>query len=158
MTAATHTPGPWAVSEVRTSCGRAFRIGSGEMLLAGKGCCIIYDDYPGNPDNERAANARLIAKAPETAKQRDGLMEALKQIRLWLAEEGCEEPLELADSALRAAGVTDVACSTCHGYGEWDEGPLPARSSAQIDPEYRQVKCPDCGATGRVPLTAKESA
>lgn len=59
------TPGPWACDEVRTSSGRAFRIGSGEMLEKGKGCCIIYDDFPGNPDNERAANARLIAAAPD---------------------------------------------------------------------------------------------
>lgn len=109
-------------------------------------------------DEQWAADARLIAAAPETAKQRDDLLEALKQIRLWLAEEGCDEPLELADSALRAAGITDVACPSCHGYGEWDEGPLPARSSTQIDPEYRQVKCPDCDATGRVALTAKEPA
>jgi len=60
-----HTPGPWALDEVRTGCGRAFRIGSGEMLKAGKGCCIIYDDYPGNPENERKANACLIAAAPD---------------------------------------------------------------------------------------------
>jgi hypothetical protein len=61
---AKHTPGPWEAREVRTQVGRAFRIGAGEMLEAGKGCCIIYDDYPGSPDNERAANARLIAAAP----------------------------------------------------------------------------------------------
>ena len=70
-----HTPGPWGCDEVRTSCGRAFRIGAGEMLKAGNGCCIIYDDYPGNPDNERKANARLIAAAPETAAERDRLKE-----------------------------------------------------------------------------------
>lgn len=71
---AKHTPGPWALDEVRTSIGRAFRIGAGEMLQAGKGCCIIYDDYPGNPDNERSANARLIAAAPD-------LLTALKGLR-----------------------------------------------------------------------------
>ena len=60
-----HTPGPWKSDEVRTQSGRAFRIGAAEMLEAGKGCCIIYDDYPGRPDNERAANARLIAAAPD---------------------------------------------------------------------------------------------
>lgn len=65
MGALKHTPGPWQCDEVRTQCGRAFRIGSGEMLSAGKGCCIIYDDYPGNPVNERGANARLIAAAPD---------------------------------------------------------------------------------------------
>lgn len=59
------TEGPWEAREVRTQVGRAFRIGAGEMLEAGKGCCIVYDDYCGNPDNERAANARLIAAAPD---------------------------------------------------------------------------------------------
>jgi hypothetical protein len=59
-----HTPGPWTMDEVRTDSGRAFRIGSGEMLKAGKGCCIIYDDH-GHRDNQRKANARLIAAAPE---------------------------------------------------------------------------------------------
>lgn len=73
MANAKHTSGPWVFDEVRTDCGRAFRIGSGEMLTAGKGCCIIYDDYPGNPDNERKANARLIAAAPD-------LLEALEEI------------------------------------------------------------------------------
>jgi hypothetical protein len=59
----THTPTPWEAIEVRTQCGRAFRIGAGEMLKAGEGACIIYDDYPGNPDNERSANAALIVHA-----------------------------------------------------------------------------------------------
>ena len=78
MANAKHTSGPWVFDEVRTDCGRAFRIGSGEMLTAGKGCCIIYDDYPGNPDNERKANARLIAAAPD-------LLEALERSLNWLA-------------------------------------------------------------------------
>lgn len=59
----THAPTPWTVDEVRTDVGRAFRIGTGEMLKAGKGCCIIYDDYPGQPDNERKANATFIVEA-----------------------------------------------------------------------------------------------
>jgi len=57
------TPGEWECNEVRTQCGRAFRIGSGEMLKAGKGCCIIYDDYHGGPENERKANAAFIVAA-----------------------------------------------------------------------------------------------
>lgn len=69
-----HTKGPWSLDEVRTMSGRAFRIGVGEMLESGKGCCIIYDDYPGNPDNERLAKARLISAAPD-------LLEALKMLR-----------------------------------------------------------------------------
>jgi len=59
-----HSPGPWQMDEVRTDSGRAFRVGTGEMLRAGKGCCIIYDDHPGAQENERKANARLIAAAP----------------------------------------------------------------------------------------------
>lgn len=73
MSEATYTPGPWDLQEVRTSIGRAFRIGSGDMLTAGPGCCIVYDDYPGNLDNQRAANARLISAAPD-------LLEALKNL------------------------------------------------------------------------------
>lgn len=57
-----HTPTPWVADEVRTQVGRAFRVGSGEMLKAGKGCCIIYDDY-GTGENERSANAVFIVKA-----------------------------------------------------------------------------------------------
>ena len=41
-----------------------------------------------------------------------------------------------------------VTCSRCEGLGEWEEGPLPARAP-QIDPEYRQVICPDCGGEGK---------
>lgn len=76
-----YTPGPWSLDEVRTTSGRAFRIGAGEMLEAGKGCCIIYDDYPGNPENERSANARLISAAPD-------LLQMLKVAQLWLDIDG----------------------------------------------------------------------
>lgn len=46
-------------------------------------------------------------------------------------------------------------CLRCDGLGEWDEGPLPARSSTQIDPEYRRVICPDCNGDGRIDETAR---
>lgn len=87
-----------------------------------------------------------LNSAPDTLK-------ALKKIRLWLAVEGCWEQVEIVDDALVAAGETHVACLHCAGAGEWDEGPLPATSSAQISPDYRQVKCPECSGTGRVSLT-----
>lgn len=38
------------------------------MLVKGKGCCIIYDDY-GFGTNQRKANAQLIAAAPEILAQ-----------------------------------------------------------------------------------------
>lgn len=78
MSGVKHTPGPWEAREVRTQVGRAFRIGAGEMLEAGKGCCIIYDDYCGNPDNERKANARLIAAAPDLLEAGVGLLAAYR--------------------------------------------------------------------------------
>lgn len=72
-----HAPTPWTIDEVRTDSGRAFRIGSGEMLKVGKGCCIIYDDYPGAPDNERKANAAFIIQA---CNAHDDLVGALRFI------------------------------------------------------------------------------
>lgn len=76
-----HTPGPWDYQEVKTSCGRAFRIGAGEMLTSGVGGCIIYDDYPAFPrSNEREANARLIAAAPELLKALKALFRSYKEL------------------------------------------------------------------------------
>lgn len=98
-----HTPGPWQFDEIATTCGRAFRIGAGEMLKAGKGCCIIYDDYHGNPENERKANARLIAAAPE-------LYEALKAVYAWQESDGDDE-----DEAEAARGKVITAIAKAEG-------------------------------------------
>jgi hypothetical protein len=38
-------------------------------------------------------------------------------------------------------------CLACDGYGEWDEGPLPASSGAS-EPNYRQCICRECGGRG----------
>jgi len=57
--------GPWINKETPTSVGRAFMIGSGEMLTSGKGCCCIYDDY-GHRNNARSANAAFIADSRTT--------------------------------------------------------------------------------------------
>jgi hypothetical protein len=73
-----HTPGPWKLDEVRTQVGRAFRVGADEMLVAGKGCCIIYDDYPGgDKSKQRESNARLIAAAPDLLEACAGVWAAL---------------------------------------------------------------------------------
>ncbi|MES2166579.1 MAG: hypothetical protein V4458_06040 [Pseudomonadota bacterium] len=156
-----HTPGPWRFSGHVTPVGG--EDGAIDMLWCGDVRPPDGNKYRGQIASiqsaeqingiaaaEAEANARLIAAAPD-------LLKALKQIRLWLAVEGCWEQMEIADAALLVAGETDVACTHCSGAGEWDEGPLPATSSAQIDPEYRHVKCPECEATGRVALSrAKE--
>jgi hypothetical protein len=54
---------PWTVVEVKTASGLAYKIGSGEMLEVGKGCCIIYDDYPDARPSPRRKKADLIVTA-----------------------------------------------------------------------------------------------
>lgn len=65
---ATHTPGPWGMETVRTSCGVCHKIGpwphkwrAGDTMSA-----CIYDDYPSPPEgtDTMLANARLIAASP----------------------------------------------------------------------------------------------
>ena len=46
--------------------------------------------------------------------------------------------------------MSQFKCYECNRLGEWDEGPQIARSSAQLYPEYIQVKCPECKGTGKV--------
>lgn len=41
-------------------------------------------------------------------------------------------------------------CVRCGGEGSWEEGPLPARSIVQIEPEYETVTCPDCEGAGEI--------
>lgn len=41
-------------------------------------------------------------------------------------------------------------CYECDGAGEWDEGPLPARSMTQLEPDYRRVICPECKGEGEL--------
>ncbi len=53
--------------------------------------------------------------------------------------------------------MVTVTCRECDGAGEWDEGPLPARSRDQIDPEYRQVICPACDGSGVETVTEEEA-
>lgn len=73
-----HTPGPWGLETVPTSCGICHKVGPFPPNREGeknRHACL-YSDYP-SPDNaadrELLANARLIAAAPE-------LLEALLAI------------------------------------------------------------------------------
>ncbi len=74
---AEHTPGPWGMTTVRTSCGVCHKVGpwphkwrAGTEMSA-----CIYDDYPSPPEgtDTMLANARLIAAAPD-------LLAALRQM------------------------------------------------------------------------------
>lgn len=72
-----HTPTPWIFDEVKTSCGRAFRIGSAEIIanheaskrqgartLPAYAC--IYDDY-GTGETVNKANAAFIVESVNNA-------------------------------------------------------------------------------------------
>ena len=65
-----HTPGPWSIYTVPTSCGICHKVGPfpGKRDGDAPRHACLYADYPSseNPsDKELEANARLIATAPE---------------------------------------------------------------------------------------------
>lgn len=65
-----HTPGPWSIETVPTSCGICHKVGPfpGKRPDGKPRHACLYADYPSksNPaDDELAANARLIAAAPD---------------------------------------------------------------------------------------------
>ena len=64
---AAHTPGPWTMETVRTSCGVCFKVGPFPWKNGKLNHACIYADYPspGGPEYKAAvANATLIAAAP----------------------------------------------------------------------------------------------
>ncbi len=87
-----HTPGPWTLETVTTSCGVCHKIGPfpwvdyDDKKVQNYAC--VYVDYGKNGD-ELLANARLIAAAPD-------LLDALKDIQVDFCEEKCT-PLEDGD-------------------------------------------------------------
>lgn len=66
---AKHTPGPWGMQTLRTSCGVCHKVGPWpHKWRAGKEMsACIYDDYPSPPEgtDTMLANARLISAAPD---------------------------------------------------------------------------------------------
>ena len=81
-----HIPGPWHLErqhpeEVTTAIGEPIAVIGGEAtgeaveFVVGR-CC----DFGPHGNEQTEANARLIAAAPETAEQRDALLEACKRM------------------------------------------------------------------------------
>jgi hypothetical protein len=63
-----HTPGPWIVRTFKTMVGICHKVGPEEIVKNPQGGICLYDDHTTlNPQahEEIAANARLIAAAPE---------------------------------------------------------------------------------------------
>ena len=101
-----HTPTPWTFDEVPTSCGRAFRIGSREIIdgheasksrgaLTLPAYAVIYDDY-GSGETVNKANASYIV---ECCNNYSSALAQLRQAREALAKfvDACEAapPLQL---------------------------------------------------------------
>lgn len=99
-----HTPGPWTMETIRTSCGIVHKIGPfpGKVGKDGWTHACVYDDYPPNKHSEElAANARLIAAAP-------ALLKALRAV------ERARHTDESSDWA-RATTLTDAAIAQATG-------------------------------------------
>ena len=105
-----HTPGPWAIETVLTSCGICHKVGPfpGKRLEDKPRYACLYADYPSkeNPaDAELEANARLIAAAPE-------LLEALRVMIAWANAEPGTYPggypgTQAAKAIAKATGGND---------------------------------------------------
>jgi hypothetical protein len=91
---------PWTVVEVKTASGLAYKIGSGEMLEVGKGCCIIYDDYPDARPSPRRKKADLIVTAVNAFEpMKKVLDDLLTQVIHW----GDDSQLEAIAAEIKAA-------------------------------------------------------
>ncbi len=83
--AAAPTPGPW--THYDDSDSRFARAHRHQIAALGKTIAHIY--CTNGQEDEDYANARLIAAAPETAAERDRLVEALKNIAQ-IQQDKCE--------------------------------------------------------------------
>jgi len=128
MTAATHTPGPVV------SNGHTIRTADKNNIT----CRRVATAHGPFGDAEKAANAHLIAEAFNVAHE-TGLTP--RQLA-----ERCKE---LEAAAIKVRSWLAVECR---------DGPLKVIDDALRSLGITDVPCPDCGATGRVALTAKESA
>ena len=80
-----HTPGPWKVETVTTTCGICHKVGPfpGQTENSKPRHACLYSDYnsESNPaDIELLANARLIAAAPDLLRY---LKEARRTLEMW---------------------------------------------------------------------------
>ena len=89
-----HTPGEWRASAMEMDPGAWRLLNRGKIDIVRRGQDVIAAVWCGDDkDGEEAANARLIAAAPE-------LLEALQQAEEWLTGWASAEPYL---SVIRAA-------------------------------------------------------
>lgn len=102
-----HTPGPWTLETVQTSCGICHKIGpfpwrDGEPNHA----CIYVDNRHHANANELLANARLIAAAPTLLKALSALVRHAEADNERYGLGGCPE-IELQDARAAIAVATE---------------------------------------------------
>jgi hypothetical protein len=90
----THAPGPWTCSLAGTDAGKVCTMGDNEQLIATVEIGFSKEDK---------ANARLIAAAPETKRQRDELLAALQALVTHRTGAGTAAQIHQHYEAARAA-------------------------------------------------------
>lgn len=99
-----HTPGPWAVVDVRAKGALVyFRIDAGESRVGFAGTYLV--DRVGNKtkavaDEEAEANAHLIAAAPDLLEALDAAQLALAAVADAAAQEGFGQLADLIDGCM----------------------------------------------------------
>ena len=102
-----HTPGPWRTSPANKGIGDRDMFVMADKPEGQAELAKVYDwaEYGGALPAE--ANARLIAAAPETKKQRDELLWTLEYVRGelsgWTTSLGLTEVLRVIDSVIDKA-------------------------------------------------------
>lgn len=100
-----HTPAPWTLETVPTSCGICHKVGPFSWKNGKQKHACIYVDYNGDGliEKELEANARLIAAAPD-------LLEALQTLNLVIGltpiagnKDALQEACDIASAAIAKA-------------------------------------------------------
>jgi hypothetical protein len=143
-----HTPTPWTIEEVKTSCGRCFKIGSPEMLNGeGKPTYVcVYDDY-GRGDNQQQANAAFIVEAVNGREalltEIDRLQEA-KRRALAVADERAKEANEMRqalESLVKAEALASVRGIVAGWNGDGREGVPFKRHPDNLGATIPKTRC-----------------
>ncbi|MCA3704286.1 MAG: hypothetical protein INF12_14785 [Methylobacterium sp.] len=103
-----HTPGPWTLETVKTSCGICHRIGPFPWRDGRDNHACVYVDHASRDgsaprDQELLANARLIAAAPELLAALRGLYETGAPEGLALTADEIQARFDAARAAIARA-------------------------------------------------------
>lgn len=97
-----HTPGPWFTHEVKHG---DHWVGNDEADIA------TVEGFGPDLAAESAANARLIAAAPELLEALESLLYSARQVSVYVHGEGSDEEASDLESAIRSAAAA-IALAT----------------------------------------------